>query len=69
MTKILLILLLPIIAQTSRATDLTLLGGLQFNTDFEVITLNGQPPEASPRSVGQPCDDVEQRKESILASL
>lgn len=40
------------------ATDITLLAGYQFNTDFEIASLNNQPPTVSP-STGEPGDDVE----------
>ncbi len=39
------------------ATDVTLLVGYQFNSDFEVTSLNDQPPVVSP-GTGEPGDDV-----------
>lgn len=40
------------------ATDITLLTGYQFNTDFEIVSANALPPEQQP-STGEPGDDVE----------
>ncbi len=40
------------------ATDITLLTGYQFNTDFEVVSANQLPPEVEPRT-GEPGDDIE----------
>ena len=41
----------------AKATDITLLAGYQFNSDFEVASLDGQPPDSSPAS-GSPGDDI-----------
>lgn len=54
--------------QLAQATDLTLLVGFQFNTDFEVTTLDDRPPEPTHLSVGQPGDDVE-LEEGVTLSL
>jgi opacity protein-like surface antigen len=43
---------------SARATDITLLAGYQFNTDFEVAAYSGQPPEATPVD-SSPGDDIE----------
>ena len=40
------------------ATDITLLTGYQFNTDFEIVAANQLPPTVKP-STGEPGDDVE----------
>jgi opacity protein-like surface antigen len=40
------------------ATDVTLLAGYQFNTDFEIRSLDSQPPTPSPAN-GEPGDDIE----------
>lgn len=42
----------------AKATDITLLAGYQFNSDFEVASLDGQLPDDSPVS-GSPGDDIE----------
>jgi len=41
----------------SMATDVTLLIGYQFNSDFEVTSLEDQPPVVSP-STAEPGDDI-----------
>jgi opacity protein-like surface antigen len=41
----------------SLATDITLSAGYQFNADFEIASLNNQPPSVSP-TTGEPGDDV-----------
>lgn len=40
------------------ATDITLLTGYQFNTDFEIVSANEQPPTVEP-GTGEPGDDIE----------
>lgn len=40
------------------ATDITLLTGYQFNTDFEIVAANQLPPDVEP-GTGEPGDDVE----------
>ena len=42
----------------SLATDITLLTGYQFNSDFEIVSANKLPPDVEP-STGEPGDDVE----------
>jgi opacity protein-like surface antigen len=51
----------------SMATDITLLAGYQFNTDFEINTFEKQPPEVDP-DTGEPGDDVE-LDDSVAFSL
>jgi opacity protein-like surface antigen len=58
-TKTTAIIALWLLTHSALATDITLLAGYQFNTDFEVSTNNGRPPEATPFTSGQPGDDVE----------
>lgn len=40
------------------ATDITLLTGYQFNSDFEIVSASELPPEVTPHT-GAPGDDVE----------
>ena len=42
----------------SLATDITLLTGYQFNSDFEIVSANELPPVIEP-DTGEPGDDVE----------
>lgn len=42
----------------SLATDITLLTGYQFNSDFEIVSANDLPPSVEPNT-GEPGDDVE----------
>jgi len=42
----------------SLATDITLLAGYQFNSDFEIVSANDLPTDVEP-GTGQPGDDVE----------
>jgi opacity protein-like surface antigen len=42
----------------SLATDVTLLTGYQFNSDFEIVSANKLPPVTEP-DTGEPGDDVE----------
>lgn len=57
MTRVFTLLALLAYCLPSMATDVTLLIGYQFNTDFEVTALNDQPPVVAP-GTGEPGDDV-----------
>jgi opacity protein-like surface antigen len=57
-TRIIFLLALVTCGVSAQATDITLLAGYQFNTDFEIRNYNGQPPDISP-TTGSPGDDVE----------
>ncbi len=57
MKRLLLIAGLLAMTLTTQATDLTLLTGYQFNTDFEISTLDHFPPILPPLT-GEPGDSV-----------
>tara|TARA_R110001592_G_scaffold337300_1_gene623530 strand:- start:129041 stop:129673 length:633 start_codon:yes stop_codon:yes gene_type:complete len=50
-------LLLFIYSLPAFATDITLLAGYQFNSDFEIVSANDLPPNVEP-GTGDPGDDV-----------
>ncbi|MEH6634154.1 MAG: hypothetical protein V7700_01490 [Halioglobus sp.] len=58
MTRYLTLLVFFIYGLPAMATDVTILGGYQFNADFEINTFDQQPPEVD-GSAGTPGDDVE----------
>ena len=58
MTRYLTLLVFFIYGLPAMATDVTILGGYQFNADFEINTFDQQPPEIE-SSTGTPGDDVE----------
>lgn len=57
MARLITLVVLLAYCLPSMATDVTLLAGYQFNSNFELATFDGQSPEASP-ATGSPGDDV-----------
>jgi opacity protein-like surface antigen len=57
-TRLLAPLLIFICCRPALATDITLLAGYQFNSDFEIVSANDLPPDVEP-GTGEPGDDVE----------
>jgi len=57
-SKLLILVTLLGYCLSSRATDITLLTGYQFNSDFEIVSANKLPPVVEP-DTGEPGDDVE----------
>lgn len=58
MTRISVFIALLMVSLPCLATDITLLTGYQFNTDFEIVSANLLPPEVG-TTTGEPGDDVE----------
>jgi len=56
-TRLLIPFLLCMYCAHSSATDITLLAGYQFNSDFEIVSANKLPPDLEPNT-GEPGDDV-----------
>jgi opacity protein-like surface antigen len=57
-TRLLAPLLVFICCRPALATDITLLAGYQFNSDFEIVSANDLPANVEP-GTGEPGDDVE----------
>ncbi len=57
MKRLFLSIIMVTISSSVSATDLTLLVGYQFNTDFEIATA-GQLPNGLPTEIGNPGDSV-----------
>ena len=58
MSKLPLFAVLLALSLPSLATDITLLTGYQFNSDFEIVSANQLPPDVEP-GTGEPGDDIE----------
>ena len=58
MPRICILIALLTYCLPSLATDVSLLAGYQFNSDFEIVSANQLPPQVEP-ATGEPGDDVE----------
>lgn len=58
MSRVAAVIVLLTYCLPAAATDITLLTGYQFNSDFEINSVDNQPPVVSP-ATGEPGDDVE----------